>query len=109
MVLDVAGPAARSRRLDVDVLLALELGQDLAVGPAAGMRLYVEPATVRHPDQRFPRAAAGRDLEHLVEHRDQDVEALDREALLPKESLVEVGLERLDLGQAAQDPELLLR
>src|ERR671914_335975 len=48
------------------------------------------------------RARAGRQLDRLVEHRHHGVEPLDRELLLPEEGLVEVVLERLDLGEPLQ-------
>ena len=55
---------------------------------------------------RAPRL--GGQLDRLVEHRHQRVEALDRELLLAQERLVQVALERLDLGQALEQAALLL-
>ena len=50
----------------------------------------------------------GRELDHLVEHRDRHVQALDRELLLAQVGLVHEALERVDLGEAAQQRALLL-
>ena len=54
------------------------------------------------------RALGAGELDHLVEHRDGHVEALDRELLLAQVGLVHEALERVDLGQAAQELALLL-
>ena len=108
MVLDVAGAAARARRHDVDVLLALELGQDLGVRPADRVRQHVQPAAVRHAHERVAHARVGGQPERLVEHRDQGVEALDREALRADERAVQVDLERLGVGEPRQHALLLL-
>ena len=63
VVLDVAGAAARPRGHDVDVLLALELGQDLGVRPADRMRQHVQPPAVRHAHEDVAHAGVGGDLE----------------------------------------------
>ena len=55
---------------------------------------------------RAPRVAD--ELDQLVEHRDRHVEALDRELLLPEVRLVHEPLERVDLGQPAEQRLLLL-
>ena len=55
---------------------------------------------------RAPSAAG--ELDHLVEHRDGHVQALDRELLLAQVGLVHEALERVDLRQAAQQRLLLL-
>ena len=69
---------------------------------------HVQPAAVRHADHDLARAGLGGELDRVVEHRQQHVEALDRELLLPEERLVQVGLERVDLGQPLQQRALLL-
>ena len=48
------------------------------------------------------RPGGGAQLDHLVEHRHERVQALDRELLLAEEGLVEIGLEGLDLLQALE-------
>ena len=60
---------------------------------------HVQPAAVRHAEHHLARAGRGGQLDRLVEHRHDRVEALDRELLLAEEGLVQVVLERLDLGQ----------
>ena len=108
VVLDVARPAARARRHDVEVLVALELRQDLRVGPPDRVREHVQPPAVRHAHEDVAHASVRGQAERLVEHRDQRVEPLDREALRAQERAVDVRLERLGVGEAAEDPLLLL-
>ena len=81
----------------------------VSYGAAEVVGEHVEPAAVGHADAR-PRArrAAADELDHLVEHRDRHVEALDRELLLAQVGLVHEALERVDLGQAAQQRLLLV-
>ena len=104
VVLDVAGAALGRGGVDRERLLALELGEDRLVGTADRVRQHVEPAAVRHPEHDLARALGGGDLDHLVEHRHERVEALDRELLLAEEGLVQVVLERLHLRQPLQQP-----
>ena len=108
VVLDVARPAARARRHDVEVLVALELRQDLRVGSADRVREHVQPPAVRHAHEDVAHASVRGQAERLVEHRDQRVEPLDREALRAQERAVDVRLERLGVGEPAEDPLLLL-
>ena len=64
------------------------------------MSQYVEAATVGDSDEDFVRTALRSQLHRLVEHRNEDVEALDRELLLADERPPQVCLERLDLREA---------
>ncbi len=63
---------------------------------------------MRDPDQHLVRAGLGCELDGLVEHRHEHVEALDRELLLADEGTPEVRLERLDLREAAQQASTLV-
>ena len=63
---------------------------------------------MRHPHHDLVRAARRRELDRLVEHRDQHVDALERELLLTEERAAQVLLEALDPGQALQQGAALL-
>ena len=102
VVLDVAGAALRDRRDGLDRGGALELAEDRLVGAAEVVGEHVEPTAVGHADDDLLGALPGRELDHLVEHRDRHVEALDRELLLAEVGAVHEALERVDLGQPAQ-------
>ena len=108
VVLDVACPALHVGGDDLDRPLAFELADDLLVRHADRVREDVEAAAVCHADHG--RAAAGgcAGLERLVEHRDQDVEPLERELLLAEERAPEVALHLLDLAEAGVEAALLL-
>ena len=62
---------------------------------------------MRHADHDIAGARLGCTLDREVEHRDQHVHAFDREALLAEIRLVEELLERLDLGEPLEQPDLL--
>ena len=102
VVLDVAGAALRDRRHGLDRGGALELAPDRLVGAAEVVGEHVEAAAVGHADHDLAGAVGRRQLDHLVEHRDRHVEALDRELLLAQVGLVHEALERVDHRQAAQ-------
>ena len=108
VVLDVSARSLRGRGDGLDRPLALELAQDLLVGAVDDVREDVEPAPVRHADHDLVRARFGSELDGLVEHRHEHVEALDRELLLPEEGAPQVVLEALDLGQPPQEPAPLV-
>ena len=108
VVLDVAGAALRDRGHGLDRGGALELAEDRLVGAPEVVGEHVEPAAVRHADDDLARAVGGGELDHLVEHRDRHVQALDRELLLAQVGLVHEALERVDLGEPAQQRLLLL-
>ena len=109
VVLDVAGSALDIGRDDLDRPLAFELAQDLLVRHADRVREDVEPAAVRHADHDLVGTGRGGKLERLVEHRDQHVEALERELLLAEERAAQVALHPLDLAEARVEPALLVR
>ena len=52
-------------------------------------------------------AVLGAELDGVVEHRHEHVDALDRELLLPEERLAQIGLQPLDLREARQERTLL--
>src|SRR6185503_9331717 len=72
------------------------------------VREDVQPTAVGCSDEDLVRAASRRELHCLVEHRDEDVQALDRELLLTDEGATEIGLERLDLREAPEEAPPLL-
>ena len=57
-----------------------------------------------HAHHHLARAVGRAELDRLVEHGHQRVEALDRELLLAQEGLVQIALQGLDLRQAPQQP-----
>ena len=77
----------------------LELREDLRVRLVEHVRHHVQAAAVRHADQDVPDPGLGRLADHLVQHRDEHVEPLDREAGLAGEGALQEALERLDLRQ----------
>ena len=97
VVLHVAGPALGDRGVCLEVRLALELDQDRLIALADGVGEHVQPPAVRHAQDDLARARVGRELNRLVEHRHEHVEALDRELLASEKGLVQVVLEGLDL------------
>ena len=60
-----------------------------------------------HPDHDLVRAGVGAELDRLVEHRDQGVEAFQGELLLPEERPAQVLLEALDLRRTTERDALL--
>ncbi len=108
VVLDVAGAALRDRGDGLDRGGALELAEHGLVRAPEVVGEHVEPAAVRHAEHDLARALGGRQLDHLVEHRDGHVQALDRELLLAQVRLVHEALERVDLREPPQQLALLL-
>jgi hypothetical protein len=108
VVLDVALTARRQVDVDVGRPLALELGDDLGVGPAQHVGQHVQPPAVRHAEDRVADAVAGGQRDRLVEHQDHHLEALDRELLRSQEGAAQVGLEALDAQQPDQELAVLL-
>ena len=92
----------------VDRPLPLELAEDRLVGLSDRVREDAQPAAVRHPDHDLVRPRLGDQRNRLVEHRDEHIEALDRELLLAEEDPSEVPLEAVDLGQALEQAALLV-
>ena len=103
VVLDVAACAFRRRCDRLDRSLALELAQNLRVGPPDDVCEDVEPAAMRHSDDDLVRAGLDPEPDRLVEHRNHHVEPLDRELLLPEKRALEVVLEALDLCQPLEE------
>ncbi len=85
VVLHIARSALRVGHERVDRAFALELAQQSRVGPTDGVCEDVEPAAVRDPDQDLVRSRLRSELDGLVEHRHEHVQALDRELLLADE------------------------
>ena len=69
----------------------------------------VESTAMCDPDEHLVRAALGRELDRLVEHRNEHVETLDRELLLADERTTQVRLEPLDLREPVQQRAALVR
>ena len=108
VVLHVAGSSLGVGDERVDAALPLELAEDGRVAAADGVREDVQPPTVRDSDDDLVRAARGSELDRLVEHRHERVEALDRELLLSEERAAEVRLECLDLREPLEQLLALL-
>ena len=108
VVLDVSASPLRVGGDGLARPLALELAQDLLVGDADGMGEDVQAAAVRHSDDDLVRAGVGREVDRLVEHRDEDVEPLDRELLLTEERPVEELLEAFSLDEPLEQLLLLV-
>ena len=112
VVLDVAGAAVRDRgdRLHrLDLLRALELGEDRLDRAAEVVGEDAEPAAVGHPEDDLLGAAAVGEGDQLVEHRHDRVEPLDREDLLAQVGLLDEALELEDVDQPLQQAPLLVR
>ena len=107
VVLDVAAGAGPCRQ-GCEGPLALELAQDRLVRPAEHMGEDVEPSAVGHPDHELVRTVLRGELDRSVEHRDERVQALDRERLLAQECAPEIPLEALDLRETRQQAALLV-
>ena len=103
MVLHVAGAL---HALGVEI--ALELGEDLAVGLADDVGEDVQPAPVRHPEHRLLDAALGRLVQDGIEQRDRRLGSFEPEALLADVAGVQEALEGLGRVQALEDVMLLL-
>ena len=108
VVLDVAGPALGVGGDRLDRPLALELAQDLVVRAPHHVRQHVEAAAVGHADDDLADAVGGGEVDRLVEHGHQQVEAFERELLLAEERAPQERLEALDLGEARQQAPLLV-
>ena len=107
VVLHVARPGGRPFVLGrLLFAAALKLREDRFVRDVHHVRQHVEPAAVRHADDRFARAMRGGELDREIEHRHGHVEPFDRESLLAEVRLVEEALERVHGGQTCQ--QLLL-
>ena len=108
VVLDVTGPALRVGGDGIDRPLALELAQDLVVRAPHHVGQHVEAAAVGHADDDLADAVGGGEVDRLVEHGHQQVEAFERELLLAEERAPQERLEALDLGEARQQAPLLV-
>src|SRR5262249_41973432 len=67
-----------------------------------------QAAAVRHADDDLVRALLRGQGDGFVEHRHHYVQALDRELLLAEEGAPKVALEALDLGEALEEPALVV-
>ena len=109
MVLHVARASLGIGDERVDGALALELTKDRRVRAADHVRQDVEAAAMCDPDEHLVRAALRRELDRLVEHRNEHVETLDGELLLADERTTQVGLEPFDLREPVQQCAALVR
>ena len=87
----------------VDRALSLELAQDRLIRPSDGVHEGVEAAPVGHADHDLVGAAGRRELDRLVQHRHERLEALERELLLAEERPSQVLLEPLGLGEPVEE------
>jgi hypothetical protein len=93
VILDVA---AAQRRLRLDVL---ELAEQVARAALEGLHQHGEAAAVSHADHRLDGAQAAGVVEDLLQHRDEALGALEREALGAGELGVAEALEALGRDQ----------
>ena len=103
VVLDVARAAQLGQ-----VVLALELAEQILRRLAEQIDQHVQPAAMRHADDRLLDAGAAAPLHQIVEQRDQAVAALEREALLAHVLGVQIALQSLGRGQLPEDVLLFL-
>ena len=101
VILHVAGPPeVGPERLGGDRIL--ELRENLRVRLVEHVREHVEPAAMRHAEQRVTRAVVGGAADDLVEDRHEHVEPFDRKARLAGKRPMQEALEHLDLGDAIE-------
>jgi hypothetical protein len=82
---------------------ALELVGQLARRLAEDVHLHVQSAAVGHADHDLLQPAGAAPLHQRVQQRDQALRALQREALLPDVTVVQVALQALGGGQAFEN------
>ena len=88
-------------------VLPLELPEDRPVRLAEHVSENVDASAVRHRDARLPRALRRGRLDRDVEHRNQDVRALDRESLVALIHPAKESLESVDFGEPSKNGFLL--
>ena len=103
VILDVAGALQL-----VEVVITLELFKQLFGRLAENIDEYVDAAAVRHADDDLVNPGGTALVNQVVEHRDQAVAALEREALLADVACVQVALDALSTGQLLEDRQPLL-
>ena len=86
---------------------SLELVEDRGLRNAYHPDQHAQSAAVGHADLDGPGAGPSHQLDDLVEHRNQDVEALDGEAFLAQVGSLEEALEGLHGRQATEELRLL--
>jgi hypothetical protein len=101
VVLDVAGGEHGG-------LLALEFLEQHLRLLAQGVHQHVEAAAVGHADDHLLHADRAGGADQLVHGEDQRLAALQREALLADVAGVQIALQRLGLGDHAQEAALVL-
>ena len=81
----------------------LELGEDLRVRLLEDVREHVQPAAVRHADDRVASSRVGRSRDDLVEHGHEHVEPFERETRLAGEGPLQESLEHFDLRDPIEE------
>ena len=99
---------ARALHGPLDLEVALELAEDLAVGLACHVGQHVEATAVRHPDADLVEPVHRGGREDGVHQRDDRLGTFEREALLADVLGLEERLEGLGGIEATQDAQLLL-
>ena len=102
VVLDVAA-AEDGARVDV-----FELGEDLGGRAADGVGHDVEAAAVAHGEDGARDAVVGGGGEELIEKRDEDGEAFEREALGAEVALLDDLLEEVGADEVGEDALLVM-
>ena len=101
---------ARGRRRDETVLIvfaadfhvAFELCEDRFDRLPDNVRDDVQAAAVGHPDHDLGRSTVSALVDDLVQHRDQRVDALDREGLLTEIGAAKEAVEGIDVNQLVE-------
>ncbi len=96
MILHVAGLADRIRRR----VLSLELLEDRRVRLAERVRQNVDASAMRHRQVDFTGAVGRGRFDRDIQHRNQDVAALDREALVALIGASEEPFEPVDVRES---------
>ena len=112
VVLDVAGAGLGDGGDGlhlVERLGALELGHDRLGRAAEVVDEHAEAAAVGHADHDLFGAGCARLRHERIDHRHDDVQALDREHLLAEVCLLDKALEPEHLEQALEKGALLIR
>jgi hypothetical protein len=103
VVLDVTGALDAAR-----VELALELAEDLLVRLPEDVGEHVQPSPVRHTEHDLAHVRTRGLVGERVEHRNERLRALEREALLTEVLRVHEALEDFSRAQLFEDSALLL-
>ena len=87
---------------------AFKLSKDLPGRLAENIGENIEPAAVGHPDDDLGDTMSRRPFDCLIHERDQRLGSLERESLGARELALQEGFEDLCIGEAFEDPQLIV-